>query len=361
MTTIAQVVQHLRPGGIETMALDLASFCEQDENTFIVSLEGNKDEALEHWPRLQSFSDRLIFLDKKPGLKPMLILQLFKLFKTMDVNVVHTHHIGPLIYAGIAACIAKIKHRIHTEHDAWHLSNYKRCKLVSWILFLTRPTLVADAESVAYKIKHFLKINNIRIIHNGIDTERFTPGDQTQARKNLELPLNVKLIGCSGRMEKVKGQENLIHAMSQLPTSIHLAFAGTGSIEKELREQAAKLGLSKRIHFLGRIDDMPNFYRALDVFCLPSLNEGFPLSPLEAQSCGIPSAVTDVGGSSETLCPNTGELIPADNSDEMVFTLNNMLNSDTPDSNFNPRRFVQKYCDVRLMVHTYTNLRYEGV
>ena len=358
MSTVVQVVQHLKPGGIETMALDLANFCESDETTLIVSLEGGLKTALGNWPRLQSISAKLIFLGKKPGLNLLLIIRLMRLFKRLKVKVVHTHHIGPLLYAGLAARLAGIDCLIHTEHDAWHLTNARRRNLQRWVIRMTRPILVADAESVATSMQHFLKLKNLRVIRNGIDIERFIPGDRTAARQVLSLPQDVQLIGCSGRLETVKGQKTLIYALADLPACVHLALAGTGSTENKLRRLSRTLKLSDRVHFLGHIDEMPGFYQALDIFCLPSLNEGFPLSPLEAQACNIPAAVTDVGGASETLCPYSGALIPPENAAAMASTLRNMLVPKERNLQRCPRDFIQKQGDIHLMAQAYARLRH---
>ncbi len=358
MKRVIQVVQHLSPGGIETMVLDLASHAERQETTLILSLEGEKESSIAAWPRLVPYANQLIFLDKKPGLRPALILALGRLFKDLDADVVHTHHIGPLLYAGLAARLAGVPKLIHTEHDAWHLNDPRRCALQRAAIFLTRPRLIADAQTVADAMKSRLKTSSIRIVRNGIDTERFIPGDQEQARRQLGLPLKVSLIGCGGRLEKVKGQHLLIEALARMPGQVHLALAGSGSTEGSLREQANRLGLTERVHMLGRIDEMPTFYQALDLFCLPSLNEGFPLSPLEAQACDIRTAVTDVGGSSETLCPHSGELIPKGDAQAMATSLRRML--DRPTS-INPRQHIQQHGDVRQMARAYAELRETGV
>jgi glycosyltransferase involved in cell wall biosynthesis len=358
MDTVIQVVQHMRPGGIETMALDLISFYEQKERSFIVSLEGDKKSAIDHWPRLKSVENNLIFLNKKSGLKPKLALQLSQLFKKLGADVVHTHHIGPLLYAGVAARLAGVKRIIYTEHDAWHLDDPKQRNLERWTIRMVRPQLVADADSVADGMRKQLHCkNDIRVIHNGIDTERFIPGDLNAARRKLGLPQDVLLIGCSGRLEKVKGQKFLIQALAQLSDSVHLSLAGIGSTETELRRLVESLNLGNRVHFLGRIDDMPTFYQALDIFCQPSLNEGLPLSPLEAQACNIPAAVTDVGGSRETLCPASGLLMPAGDIDAMALSLRKII---FRSHDANPRRFVQQHGDVRVMAQGYAALRHAG-
>lgn len=353
MSTLVQVVQHLTPGGIETMALDLLHFSKGHDKKIIISLEGTAEVAIAQWPRLKPVSDQLIFLDKKEGIRPSVILKLSRLFKELDVDVVHTHHIGPLLYAGLAARLAKIEYLVHTEHDAWHLADFKRRKLQRLIISLTHPLLVADADTVADNMKKFLKLNQVHVVKNGIDTERFKPGDKALARKQLGLPQHVPLIGCSGRLEEVKGHKGIISALAKLPENIHLTIAGAGSEEVNLRRQVDALSLKSRVHFLGRVDEMPTFYQALDVFCLPSLNEGLPLSPLEAQSCDIPTAVTDVGGSREALCPSSGELIPAENIDAMATSLHNLLQKPYK----NARTFVQQGGDVRQMAQAYTDLR----
>jgi len=276
------------------------------------------------------------------------------MLKQLGADAVHTHHIGPLLYAGLAARMAGVKSLIHTEHDAWHLNNPRRRNLQRRILKLLKPQLVADADTVAANMKKWLHCDDVLIIHNGIDTERFIPGDKVVARKRLGLPQDVQIIGCSGRLEEVKGQRILIDALEILPDNVHLTLAGIGSAEDALREQVARLGLGSRVHFMGRIDDMTTFYQALDIFCLPSFNEGFPLSPLEAQACNIPALVTNVGGSHETLCPNSGELVPKGDAKSMALRMHRMLLTHNGNS---PRKFIQQQCDVRLMAGAYAALR----
>lgn len=351
---IIQVVQHLRPGGIETLSLDLASFSAADEQVFIVSLEGDLESALLQWPRLTPYKDQLIFMNKQPGVSTAIVSELITLFKQLDADTVHSHHIGPLLYAGLAARLAGIRHFIHTEHDAWHLSNFKRRAIQKCALTCLQPKLVADAETVAANMHNYLgESTRINVINNGIDTQYFIPGDKVSARQALGLPSGVTLIGCGGRLETVKGQQILIQAMQHLP-QFHLALAGIGTLEQELRDLTVELGLTDRVHFLGRIDDMPTFYQALDLFCLPSLNEGFPLSPLEAQACNIEAIVTDVGGAKETLCPNTGALVPANNVKQLAMALFDTFNKNTV---VLPREYITAHNDVRVMTKAYASLR----
>ena len=356
MKTIVQIVQHLRPGGIETMALDLHSFFHnQGHESYIVSLEGNFETALSTWPRLNKYNQNIIFLDKPDKFSPFFLAKLIRLLKDLGTTVLHTHHIGPLLYGGLAASFACPKVHIHTEHDAWHLENRHHRNLQKWILRLTRPVLVADAESVGNALHKFLNPQHLTVIRNGIDTSRFVVGDLPGAREKLGLPQDKKIIGCSGRLESLKGQKLLIQSLMHLPDTVHVALAGIGSYEETLCEETRLLGLSERVHFLGRIDDMPLFYQALDCFCLPSFKEGMPLSPLEAQSCGIPSIVTDVGGSKESLCADTGSLIPPGNVMAIVDAVHQALTQPLTSS---PRTFVQQYGGIENMATAYSELHH---
>ena len=354
MKTNVQIVQHLRPGGIETMALDLHDyFQQQGHESYIISLEGDIESALATWPRLGRYGRNIIFLDKPDKFSVAFLRQLIRVLKDLNTTVLHTHHIGPLLYGGLAAQFVRLAVHIHTEHDAWHLENRRHRNLQKWLLRIARPVLVADAETVAQAMRKYLKPRNLTVIRNGIDTTRFIRGNRADARASLGLPQDKKIIGCSGRLELLKGQALLIQSLTHLPDTVHVALAGIGSNETALRDECRRLGLSDRVHFLGRIDDMPLFYQALDCFCLPSYKEGMPLSPLEAQSCGIPAIVTDVGGSKESLCTATGSLIPSGSAMAIVDKVQQILARPLAHS---PRSFVQEHGGIDQMASQYSRL-----
>ena len=352
---IAQIVQHLAPGGIETMVLDLQNKASDPQQVHIISLEGSYDEAAVHWPRVRN-TPRLHFLGKAPGIKPDAVSSLVTLLKQLEVDVVHTHHVGPLLYGGLAAKLAGC-HHVHTEHDAWHLADFKRRVLVGTCFHLLRPTVVADAELVAGNIRQYIPLSKPAVILNGIDTDRFCPAEQDEARQQLDLPADKKIIGCAARFTAVKSHDHLIRAFSDLPDDICLALAGGGELEQILKAQAESLGVSSRVHFLNVVEDMPAFYRAIDIFCLASEREGLPLSPLEAQACGRPAVLTDVGGCREAVDPNSGLLVPHGNitwlTEALKQTLETSLSEDKRDS---ARQFVLTHGDLNRMIQQYEHL-----
>ncbi len=348
-----QVVQHLRPGGIETLVLDLQRLNNDRCSTHIISLEGVKSAALNHWPRLKAIEENLHFLDKPAGVSPMTLWRLVRLLRRLRPTSLHSHHTGPLLYGGLAARLCSIPDLIHTEHDAWHLDDSQRLRLHRRLIRLIRPILVADAGLVKERCERLLPGSNFRLIHNGIDTQRFSPGDKAKARSLLELPVAPLLVGCAARLEKVKGIDLLIRAIGNLDDPIHLAIAGQGSQEAALKRLVKELGVSQRVHFLGPVEEMPTFYRALDLFCLASHQEGLPLSPLEAQACEVPCVLTDAGGSGEALCPQSGILAPVNDVIGLTQALQTRLFNKI---NISPRQFVVEHRNVRRMASAYLSL-----
>ncbi|MGL5757834.1 glycosyltransferase [Plesiomonas sp.] len=355
---ITQIIQHLAPGGIETIALELHRTYQHDHQPSLISLEGNITQACENWPRVTNTIENsnsvnsLVFLDKKSGLQFGLLLKLIRLLKKSKPDVVHTHHIGPLLYGGLAARIANIKTIVHTEHDAWHLNNKKRRNLARLLLKIINPVVVADSEQVAINIRAHLPKAHPVVILNGIDTTHFIIGDRDQAREQLNLPLKEKIVGCAARLETVKGHAGLFYALKQCP-ELHLALAGVGSLEQQLKTLAHELNISHRVHFLGLINDMSVFYHAIDSFCLASEAEGLPLSPLEAQACGIPVVLTDVGGCRECIDPKSGQLVPLGEPASLAKAL---MHSVTLQAQTTSRPFVEKNASLQNMATQYLSL-----
>ncbi len=349
---IVQVVQHLAPGGIECMVLDLLQHATAEQQVYVVSLEGTAAQ-LQQWPRLQPYSERLLFLDKQSGWQPRLVWRLRQLLVSLQADVVHTHHIGPLLYGGLAARLAGVTRRLHTEHDAWHLHSRKRRWLANQALRWVQPLLVVDSQLVSHTLRQLLPGHNPLVVLNGVDAQRFTPGPKTIARQHLGLPETVRLIGCAARLQEVKGHTTLLDALLRLPVDVHLALAGSGPLLAQLQQQTADLGLLQRVHFLGHVEAMVDFYRALDVFCLASFAEGMPLSLLEAQACGVPVVATQVGGVAEAVCPQTGMLLPAGRPLALAGALRAQLNRHQEQS---PRQFVLRGKTVAHMVKAYAQL-----
>jgi sugar transferase (PEP-CTERM/EpsH1 system associated) len=155
-----------------------------------------------------------------------------------------------------------------------------------------------------------IKGARITQIYNGVDTGRFQPDP---AKPRAWLPpafrgADVIMIGTVGRIQPVKDQATLLHAFARMVTQraelrprLRLLVVGDGPLLGELKALAATLNIADLTCFPGALGDVPQVLRALDVYVLPSLNEGISNTILEAMACGLPVVATGVGGNLELV------------------------------------------------------------
>ena len=125
---------------------------------------------------------------------------------------------------------------------------------------------------------------------NGIDVKAFS------ARETYTLGQPVKLLFL-GRLDAQKGIYTLLQAISRLNRKdVEVIALGDGPERETLETEVEALGIKDRIHFLGRVSNVPNFLQQADIFVLPSFAEGISNALLEALSCGLPSIVADISG-----------------------------------------------------------------
>lgn len=148
----------------------------------------------------------------------------------------------------------------------------------------------------------------IHVIYNGIRTDVFRPAPPGErAAKRRELGLADSDVGwlCAARMSEQKAHHFLIDAMARLPRQARsrLLLAGDGTLRPALEEQAKRLGLGPRVVFLGARNDVPALLGAVDGYVCSSLQEGHPLSILEAMAVGLPVVAPRIGAIVEIELP----------------------------------------------------------
>jgi glycosyltransferase involved in cell wall biosynthesis len=159
------------------------------------------------------------------------------------------------------------------------------------------------------------------VIPLGFDTAAFANWRQRRPlmREELSAGSNDILVGIVGRLTEIKNHQLFLQMAAQyqsFPPSeghsrrVRFVIIGDGHLRRALEQQVQHLGLSGEVEFLGTRDDPENFYPALDVVALTSLNEGTPLTVLEAMANARPVIATAVGGVSGLLGP--GALIEGD-------------------------------------------------
>jgi glycosyltransferase involved in cell wall biosynthesis len=159
----------------------------------------------------------------------------------------------------------------------------------------------------------------VEVVPYGVDASRFAPAPAARTAMRGRIGLtNEPLVVAAGRLVRKKGFEYLIDAMASLPGA-HLAVAGEGDLDRELRDRAAASPAGPRIHFLGNVaqDDVAGWFGAADVVAIPSVRDdsgnvdGLPNTVLEALASGTAVVATPAGGiASVVRDEETGALVP---------------------------------------------------
>jgi glycosyltransferase involved in cell wall biosynthesis len=192
-------------------------------------------------------------------------------------------------------------------------------------LFQQAKCIVAVAASVAHELSDYgLNPNSVEVLGNGVDTAMFAPA----SAESEALPY----VFAVGRLGLRKGFEDLIECarlvIRQAP-DMRFRIAGTGPLEKSLRAQIARAGLSAQVELLGHISDrqqIVRLYQRAAVFVHPAHYEGLPTVLLEAMACGRPVVATAVSGALDVVQPEeNGLLVPPHNPAAMAAAILRLL------------------------------------
>jgi glycosyltransferase involved in cell wall biosynthesis len=256
--------------------------------------------------RVEELGGQVDCLHKPPGLRLELMGRLVAAFRRLQPDIVHTHQIGSLFYAGPAARLARVPVLVHTEHGVEDYSRRRK----RWLgrlagLHSDRFYCLTEAMRDAVVARRVVPAHRTRVIHNGIDTESFqTSTDPLETRHALGIPAQALVIGTVGRLTEVKQQELLLRAFALVQSRVanaHLLLLGDGPLRGTLQDLAGQLGLSDSVHFAGYRPHSAPYLRAMDVFALTSRSEGMPQALLEAAVVGVPTIASAVGGVPEVV------------------------------------------------------------
>jgi glycosyltransferase involved in cell wall biosynthesis len=195
-------------------------------------------------------------------------------------------------------------------------------------IFRLADCVVVNAEEIRRDLlQHaFVDERKLRVLHNGVDLQRFTPGgDRTAMRRELGISDAASLVGSVGSLSGQKGYEHLIEAARALP---HVTFVvlGEGTQRQQLEAQARAAGVSNRFLLPGFRADVRPFLAALDLFVLSSVNEGMARVLLEAMACGLPLVATDVSGTRACILEGeNGFVVPPRNPSALAAAIERAL------------------------------------
>lgn len=249
-------------------------------------------------------------------------------------SIVHTFLFDADFVGAIAGRLAGI--RVITTRRA--IKRGKRAQILAYRLTNRwAARIVANSEEVRRFTLAAEKPppEKVLTIPNGIEIERIAAGNGARFRAGLDLPDSAFVIGSSGTVKPVKGQDVLFEAcLPLLREHPHAVVLVAGSVDSSfagaLRARAAAEGVQDRFRLLGNRQDVPDFLAALDLFVLPSRSEGMSNALIEAMAAGRPCVATRVGGNAETLADGAGRIVPPESPEALRGAIAGLLTD--PDS-----------------------------
>lgn len=239
-------------------------------------------------------------------------------------SVVHTHKAKAGALGRVAAFLCRVPVRVHTFHGHV-LSGYfgpRKSQLFAAMeraLAKVTTAIVTPSAAVADELHQRFAIaprERFVPVSLGFDLQPFLNNDglRGQLRQELGVAAPIRLIGIVGRMVPVKDHATFIAAAAELAArqpDVAFVFVGAGELEAQVRQELTRRGLGDRAHLLGWRQDMARIYADMDVLALSSLNEGTPVTLIEAMASGVPVVATDVGGVKDVLDHGRrGEIVP---------------------------------------------------
>lgn len=250
------------------------------------------------------------------------LIKFIKQIKQIRPTIFHAHITWNLqcSYGIISAYFAGVSVIVATQHLYQEIQAQRIYKLYILRIYQKLISIFVDRYiAVSYnQATHLKKVaiseDKVEVVQNGIYVEKFSKKADCHS---LNLPLNsnnkMPIILTVARLDRLKGHKYLLAAACLVPNAIFV-LAGEGPERKNLEDQARTLDIIDRVLFLGQRNDIPELLNACDVFVLPSVLEGLPLSVLEAMAASKPVIATNIPGINEIIIDGENGLLvsPAD-------------------------------------------------
>lgn len=284
-----------------------------------------------HVPRLEELGIRHVPVGSltrsmAPGSDAAAFGELVRTIRAERPDVLHTHNPKPGVLGRIAGRAVGVPVVVNTQHGLYaQRGDRLRRKVPVYTLerlaaACSHAELVQSAEDAATLVDVLrVPARKVTVLGNGIDLSRFDTDRRARAavRASWGVAGERVVVGVVGRLSREKGIDEIAAALELLRAEgVELELVVVGPVDREARDglDGEVLGRLEQLgaRLVGRRDDMPECYSAMDVFLTATHREGFPRAAMEAAASGLPIVATDVRGCREVVADGeTGLLVPA--------------------------------------------------
>ncbi len=390
---IFRIIARLNVGGPARHVVWLTKFLQNEEFQSVLATgtvpEGEEDMS---YFATQNAVNPMFIPEMSRELSPKDIVSLWKVFKQIwreKPDIIHTHTAKAGTIGRIAGLLYRLTfHRVkivHTFHGHVFHSYYGKRKTQVFLLIEKTLARFATDKIIVISNQQFHEIHEqfkvgkrgqFEIIPLGIDLSAFENAD---AKKHiLRMEIGAKndeiLVGLVGRLTEIKNISMFLNVAKLYKESSHqvnlkFVIIGDGNMRENLEREAETLDIKDVVMFLGNRNDADIFYAGLDIVALTSLNEGTPLSLIEAMANAKPVISTEVGGVVDLLgavktdndsfkIRNRGISVESNNAKGFLDGLLYLANSEKLQDEFknNGKKFVLENYSTERLVRDVTRL-----
>lgn len=297
MIRVAQVMGFMDGGGVEQVVMNYYRHIDRSLVQFdFLVCDGS---GMVPHDEIESMGGRIYMVPPYKEL-PRYLREMERLFRSERWPIVHSHVNALSVFPLRAAKRAGVPVRIAHSHSSSGGGEGEAARdVLKSILRRFSDVYPTHRFACGERAGRWLfRGASFEVVPNAVDLFEFRPDahDGLAMRADLGIPKNAFVVGHIGRMAPQKNHRKLLGVFAsllELEPDAFLVLAGDGMLMGEVRSEAERLEISAHILFLGQRADAARLYRAFDVFCLPSVYEGFPVVAVECQASGTPILASD--------------------------------------------------------------------
>jgi len=300
------------------------------------------------------------------------LFRLIHIFKQEKPVIVHTNLAKAGIVGRLAAVMTGVPIIIHTFHGHIFTGYFSKWRSVLFIwvekilaVFSTKIIVISD--QIRNEICNVYRVaNNSKVvtIPLGFELDKFEPLTAYRGyyREMYSIALDAPVIGIVGRLTAIKNHRLFLQIAQLLLRKfpeVHFLIIGDGEKKVYLENLAVKMDIDRHVHFTGWVREQAKIYADLDLLLLTSLNEGTPVTVIEAMYYGIPVVSTRVGGVPDLIeDKKSGFLINTQNPADFVEPVETLLFSDSERTKISKeaKEFIVRYYSIQRLISDITDL-----
>ena len=290
---ILHIVTYMGRGGLETMLMNYYRAIDRTKVQF--DFLTHRDFRADYDDEIEALGGKIFRL---PNLNPFsrsYLGALDRFFREHpEYRIVHSH----------LDCMSAIPLKAAKKHGVpvriGHAHNSSQPRDAKYLLKLFYKRMIAGQATQLFACSEeagrwMFGNADFRVLNNAIDAGKyaFDAAIRSEVRHELGLPADALVVGHVGRFDPQKNHRFLVEIFEKMPEDARLLLVGDGVLRPDVEQQAEALGIRDRILFTGVRTDVDRLLQAMDVFLMPSLFEGLPVSIVEAQAAGLPCLISD--------------------------------------------------------------------